>query len=353
MPPPLQPQYVTDTPTSFVIDGAGRLVDPHSLQYVIYDTSTDAKRAAPVQVFPVSGKAEAERISLGYFRAPYEPNSSEAKGRRLVRWFCTYQENGTPRSWATPWEVLEQGRVEQPNPLYALVSDLRAEGITPQRLPDVRAQDLLNRVTTIIADVTGRIFAPMPKIIQINGRGRKAIQLGEEIIAVEYVHLVPQGTGEITTGVDGLIVDGVVDGVGDPVDLDSLLIYSRHLSQRLIRPDDRNNPRIELQRGCFPRGRQNVMVSGVFGYTEYDGSPMGRTPDAIRRATIMLLSNEVSPLAGRESANQALRVTMEKTRDQTVMYAQPRAAGVGLSTGDLDVDMILSNYLRPPSMGAA
>ena len=28
----------------------------------------------------------------------------------------------------------------------------------------------------------------------------------------------------------------------------------------------------------FPKGTQNIQVTGVFGYTDYDGSTIGRTP---------------------------------------------------------------------------
>ncbi len=336
MPPPLQPPYVTDAPTTFIIDGGGRLVEPFQLQYIVFDTSTEAKLSTPLQVFPSSGRATAEEVSLGYYRAPYTPGGSEAKGRRAVRWYCTMEDGDTERTWTTPWEVLTGPLLETPWPRYALVSDLRAEGITTQRLTDVRAFELLDRASKIIADATGRVFAPVPKALTVSSKGRRSLLLGEEIIALDRV----------------LVSEGETNAA---LDVEEVLVFARHLSQRMFHPDDRNNPRLETRGGRFPDGRQNIHVFGVFGYTDPDGSPMGRTPEAIKRAAIMLVSREV-PLLGtssHEDASLQQRVIREKTRDQEVWFSPLEGGSSSGTTGVRDVDLLLASYVRPPALGAA
>ena len=104
----------------------------------------------------------------------------------------------------------------------------------------------------------------------------------------------------------------------------------------------------------WPRGSQNITLRGVFGYTEPDGSPSGKTPDLIRHATKLLVMREL-PLLGnadqREDAQRRYRLTSERTRDQS--YTLEALKLHGAFTGDPEIDNLLVAFVRPADVGAA
>jgi hypothetical protein len=94
--------------------------------------------------------------------------------------------------------------------------------------------------------------------------------------------------------------------------------------------------------------------SDVFGYTEPDGSPAGRTPEMIRHATKLLVMRDLPLLAStdqREDAQRRFRLTSERTRDQS--YTLEALKLHGAFTGDPEIDNILVAFVRPPDLGAA
>jgi hypothetical protein len=112
-------------------------------------------------------------------------------------------------------------------------------------------------------------------------------------------------------------------------------------------------PRLTLRRGRFTKGAGTVTVTGIWGYTEPDGTPMGRTPLAIRRACMLLVLRALAPLAHDTSleARSRWRLLEERTRDQSYRLGPP--TNVRPLTGDPEVDALLVHYLRPRPFGAA
>ena len=95
-------------------------------------------------------------------------------------------------------------------------------------------------------------------------------------------------------------------------------------------------------------------LSGLWGYTEPDGTPEGRTPPAIRRACMLLVLRWLSPLGDEDAAGDARnrwRIVEERTRDQSYKLAPVR--GSGAFTGDPEIDAILARNRRPLGLGAA
>jgi hypothetical protein len=116
-------------------------------------------------------------------------------------------------------------------------------------------------------------------------------------------------------------------------------------------------PRLTLRGGRrFPRGDGNVLAEGLWGYTEADGTPLGRTPAAIKRATLLFVVRRLTPLglAGAlDDPETQGRVVRMKTRDQEIAFAPPAAGARPVATGDAEIDRLLAPYRRPSGLGAA
>lgn len=369
-----QPAFYPTLPTTFVTDSRGFLITPFSLEVeVLTDAGDEAMVRTSVAIggdYPMG-----DRLGEGYFRAgSYDPHAEDwgpdplddpGPGRRTVRWFAVLEDGGPEVTWTTRTERLQGGPL--PNygvPYYALISDLRAESFAPGVLSDSRAATLLSLASRYIEAFTGRRFVAEPKELHLSGSGSARLQFSEPIVGIE---------------VDGVSVDlgGAVISTSLPYSRENLRIYSRHLTERLTQPDDRQNPKIEsylpigiayrawnsrhLSAYAFPEGSQNIAVRGVFGFTEPDGSPMGCTPMLIRHAAMLLVRRHM--LGGGIGAGGGAGggvVTQEKTRDQSVSYAAPGSIGsgragsplLGAFTGDPEIDTILAMFMRQVSLGA-
>jgi hypothetical protein len=220
---------------------------------------------------------------------------------------------------------------------------------------------LLGRIvlaSRYVEKVTGRFFEPRYLGINADGKGGRMLLLDMPIVAIE----------------DVLFETSPFLPSSQTIDPDLIRVYSRHLSQGLTMPDDRNDPKIELfhasediaavaafpfafTRLIFPFGQQNIIVQGVFGYTDPDGSIQGSTPALICHVTKMLVMREVDKLTDvskRDDAMKRFRIKSEKTREQSyTLEGLGAAKRYGLFTGDPDIDTILAMFIRPPKLGAA
>lgn len=370
-----QPAYYPHLPTTFVVDAEGFLVEPFSLEVeVLTEDGDEAMVRVPVAVgtdYPTG-----DRLGLGYFRAGsydpqaevWTPDPDPGAGKRIVRWYCVLENGGDEITWTTYTERLAGGaKPDLGVPYYALIADLRAEGFSSSVLSDARAAVLLARATQYVEMFTGRRFVPEPKDLALQGRGGPMLLLDEPIVGVDP---------------DGLRVDmqpyPASNATALPYSRDTIRVYSRHLTQRLRQPDDRQNPKIEvfdpvgireqiggrswLSRYAFPRGQQNVHLRGVFGFTEPDGSPMGRTPGLVAHAVMLLVRRHMAGggVGAGGGPSGAGAVTAERTRDQSVSYASPGSVGsgragsalLGAFTGDPEIDTILAAFMRQASMAA-
>jgi len=240
---------------------------------------------------------------------------------------------------------------------YASVSDLRDEGVTENEANDAWLQQRIALASRYIERVTGRFFEARAQTLKVDGTGKRTLLLGQPIISIDRV-----------------AIDAGPFRPGDLAVEPSLYrVYNRHLTQGLLLPDDRENPKLEFFHGddlagvrfepvrgltlcslVWPVGQQNVTVQGTFGYTEPDGSPTGRTPELIRHVAKLLVMRELPRLSDRdrrEDAAKRWRIASETTRDQS--YSLQALALQGEFTGDPEVDGILGGFMRPPALGAA
>lgn len=213
--------------------------------------------------------------------------------------------------------------------MYATALDLRAEGVTAAEASDARLELLLAEASSLIDRVTGWFFEPRLLTLTLSGRGAPSIELPVPPIRVDRLLL---GTMELSLDPSELLV------VGAPVQ------------------PGFDGPRFTRRHGrTFPRGHGNVVAEGLWGFTEYDGTPTGRTPPAIRRATMLLVLRSMAPLSDDASfeARSRWRIIEERTRDQSYRLDPARSATAGNFTGDPEVDALLAPYVRPTPIGAA
>lgn len=209
--------------------------------------------------------------------------------------------------------------------MYASVADLRNEGVTEASASDARLQALLAEATETIDHLTGWFFEPRELEIRLDGRGQAYLE--PSVVPIEL---------------DELWVEGV------RIDENRFRAWGAPVPARFVAP------RIVLLGARFPVGEGNVFARGTWGYTEDDGTLLGRTPWAIRRACMLLVVRNLPPVGDQDAVHEVRnrwKVVEERTRDQAYRLASIARASAPLS-GDEEVDQLLLRYMRPLELGA-
>jgi hypothetical protein len=333
-----------------------------SLKFEVFDISDEVKQLTPVRVFPGSNQQSinltTDRVSKGRYAASgWTVSGSQALGRHEIRWYVKTTPSASEVIQRKEFEVLPDiGGLNGAH--YCSVSDLRDEGMTTSMLSDLKAFKVINRVSRYIERVTGRIFEAQYRSMFVDGTAGPCLFLDDPVIGVEAlnVHVSPYEP----------------EGYVMPDDI--YVVYNRHLGG-LRSPDDRDHPRIELLNdrsnlfGYVTRsdppivphhaanvwnpGVQNVKVTGVFGYTDPDGSPWGATPEQLKHCAKLLCFREFPQMGSfddREERKERWRIRGERTEDQSVNFETLKHQGV--FTGDNEIDYILAQYTRPPQLAA-
>lgn len=245
---------------------------------------------------------------------------------------------------------------------YAQVQDLYDEGVPTSMFSPARVAKAITLGSRLFDEWTGRHFVPRLLTLDVDGEGGPLKQLDSPIIGIASVEFT------FTT----------FSPADLPIEEGDLRVYNRHIRNRMLEPDDREDPRIEFLRIenfrypretllgdtdllstaiGFPLSQQNVKIQGVFGYTDPDGSAFGQTPELVKEAVLRIALRKIQPLFSASSGGGAINVagpiTSEKTLDQSVTYSDAaiRAgshAFIGDFTGDPAVDQIVRTYRRPP-----
>lgn len=323
----------------------GVLVDVYSVAFQIFDKTT----GVGVQVYPAgAGTKQAvdvaedcpdgDRLGAGRYVARWTAPINENLGTHYIKWYIQLSDTSPEQTYTEEFEVLAEviGAGEYPASNYCLIQDMRDEGYTDvTKYPDSFLQQRIAMASRVIEASTGRFFFPKLLTFTIDGRGGPKLLLSDPIIAVTYVK---QSYGDFYAAEYDLL-----DG-------DGYRVYNRHITQNLTAPDDRANPKIELTGGVFPRRALNIEVSGYFGYTDYDGSSKGKTPDMIKHACKLMVARSLTKLAA-GGVFPRHRVVSETTRDQSYTLSPLGQTG-GLFTGDPEIDNILTYFMRPAGLGA-
>jgi hypothetical protein len=274
---------------------------------------------------------------------------------------------------AVPFRVLDDG-----HPLvagYAQIVDAIDQGF-PINDPTpcggysyTQAKQAIERASRYVEQITGRFFENRYLVNDYDGDGGPALQIDNPIIGMTDV------TFTFTTFTPADL----------PIEEGDLRVYNRHMRQNLTQPDDREDPRVEFLRTPnyrYPRAQlvgsvdilssfigftdsqQNVKLKGMFGYTDFDGTPFGKTPDLITEVTLRIAARYIGNLwtqiggAGVQPS-PAGAIMSERTMDQTVTYTNSGGSGTGnnafagVFTGDPEIDQLLALYMMPPRYRSA
>jgi len=254
----------------FFYQSTGVMTAPFSVEWKIYALEgTEIIASGEVDL-------DDDKVVDGYYVAAFDTTDSELvlnPGTHEIVWSYQEVEDGPTKTASYLFELLEAGPFRT-GAAYVGYAPATAEGAICAWSVKQR-QQAINRVSREIERLTGRFFFP------------------------RYVSNRHSVTHESRTlwfdapviGLSSIILEGGHPLIGvyvtTPYDLAGQRVYNRHLTG-LTSPDDRDNPRVqfvsmecdsELDSGAvFPVGNQHLLVSGVFGYTDPDGSPFGCTP---------------------------------------------------------------------------
>lgn len=343
-----------------------------NIRWEVTQVALDALVAAGFDAWLVemlSGPTWVE-ISRGTTRPPITPNGllyvyTDAAGPVDG---VTGDANGSYR--ATPYRTSD-GATDTPVSAskarrgYLVPQDIWDEGYVNPPWTPLKLWRGIDRATTMIDSICRQWFEPRYAQFVFNGTDHDQLWLDLPICALL-----------------ALLQDDTV------VDLGDVEVYNRHLTRGQLNPDDRMNPkvsyaldyppgyrgrrrRIYADSALFGAGRKNVLLKGVFGYTElgpgnYAGETVtdsqlplsyGQTPAEIKRAALLLALTFMLPAADQQDAFLQNRVTQIKTRDQSISFSDMSSSNSGDAsfglTGNIEVDNILMRYSGPLRMGAA
>lgn len=333
-----------------VQDTNGLLTDVYAASVQILDSAGATVLAkTPLDVEDVN------KVGTGRYAAAWAPGVATV-GQYSVRWYYQLTDTSDELSFDQEFELVATPYASTP---YCAVYDIRAEGVTTGMANDAKVQGWIARAGKYIEHFTQQTFAPAFKTLALDGRESRVLFLGEPIIALGDIAI----DYFTVFGANSLVIPG-----------ETLRVFNRHM-RGMLSPDDRLNPKLEFVHGndlggvnfsgetnaayslgqlIWPRGVKNVQVTGLFGFTEPDGSFVGATPFMIREAAklfVVRMMPQMADASARAEASQRDRIIMETTRDQSVQYATPWLKGA--LTGSYEIDSILYQYSRPPMFGAA
>lgn len=147
--------------------------------------------------------------------------------------------------------------------LFFNLDELRERGYSEEDYTDEELLVACEKILEIISLFTNQNFRLNNLTLKLDGQGVPELFLPLPIIGVTSI-----------TEEDGGLVDS-----GDYV------VYNREI------PDDKQNPKIIKTFGNFPKGNQNISVTGIFGFV--DGTI---PPSPILEVTYRLLPKALEPL---------------------------------------------------------
>lgn len=321
------------------------LVDPFSASFKI-DYIGDPESAPSAVITSTAIDLVADKLGTGRF--VLLTGSTAAWRYGTHRCVCVYSmvNGGRTYTQVIDFEVLDAVSFPAGGQSYTGYVSTRAlyeEGyfalsaVAPEKL-----HRHIDRESVRIEQLTDRFFEPRYITQKLDGNDKRTLLLDEAIIAIDQVALY-----------DSVAVLETAYGSTD------YNVANRHLDG-LLNPDDRYNPWLELTYdslytgGYWPEGRQNLWVSGVFGFTDperaSDGVLLGHQPTDLGPiiATLMIRFF-ADPTMSDQTTWRPGSVKKYKTRDQMIEFygASGNVDYTGGLLADAQLDQMLQRFVKP------
>jgi len=327
----------------------GFLVDIHSGTYIV-------QNVADAEVEPATIGTEttidvvAHKLGTGRYALLTGDTSTWSYGTHRVIVTYKLSATGVEHTQVIEFEIL--GAIDWVNGQgylgYASTRRIYGDGYALRAEVDVaQLHRRIREYSMLVNSWTGRMgFHPIYATLRLEGQDAEALLLEEAVIAI----------------------DQITDSYGNAYEAANYRVYNRHLDGG---PDDRYNPKVdrfvcETQDGrirvlgSWPQGNQNLLVSGVFGFTDPEPGEstveqvsLGTTPDDLARVIGVLISRQLQdPLVSDPTVQTPGSIRSMRTRDQAVTFggaagASGDAGTAGAMTGDPLLDQILVRYSKP------
>lgn len=338
---------------TFAHQAAGRMADLSALSFVVRDlTVTPAVTVVASTPVNVAACPAGNRLSLGRYVAPFTA-TAWSLGTHEIIWTYTPAAGGPSFPMRRRFEVVDPTEWATGRSYLAYLDSLRAQQLgivapTGGTITDI--QRALEEASRVVEQYTGRFFEPRYETLVLSSKGERSLSIGAPIVGIEEIGV--RGLNSLDTEIRAI------------VDLDLIAIHNRHL-RGVLSPDDRDAPRLAYELEIdplatltvdqlrFARGVHNIDVLGVFGYTDPDGTPVGKTPSLIQRAVAIIANRRLVDPLGDDPSADAGRIRSYRTRDQSISFFGASDTGTPSgATGDAQVDAILGQFRRPPQFGA-
>ena len=205
---------------------------------------------------------------------------------------------------------------------YNLIRDIRALGITDTAKTDWEVSEALLRAKNYIDDFCGREFAPVEQLVRITGSNSER--------GISY----PDKTLDVLFDIVDVINEVSI------VSTDTKT-YTDYLHFRGT--DYRNNPQISsaIAKDVY------YFASGIWGYTEYDKSAEGKTPEEIRKVSIQLTQRFLYENMGTGALEGLIKSEKTATQSYTLQDAGDLSGVSKIIGGEIEIKNILDRYTRP------
>lgn len=297
-----------------------------------------ASESSYTQVEPLAGwntlDITTSRISAGLYEVLYTVPLLAAVGEYSLE-IERRQNVDVLRKYRQEFEVVAAYVHEfDTDSQLCLIRDLRAEGVAIT-VPDLKLARSINRGDSWLERYCARVFQPRFNRVRLQCKAAGKIRCPEPLCWLQSV-----------------ATEENVD-----IDLSSIELNSRYLRGAQGAPsygsDDRDN--CFLKASSFVKGTY-YWITGVWGYSEADGSEVGCVPEQIRLAAINLgLKYQASLMGSGSGAIPAFtdRLIHEKTATQEYNLSPIDSGSISMVAGDSELYRILKQYRRPMQMGYA
>jgi len=201
---------------------------------------------------------------------------------------------------------------------YITLDEAKEEIALLKDQDDISDEQLESRILFIqeyIEKLTNQFFNLREKVFLVDSWGTRIITLPVPIISITKIEIDSENR----------FIEQ---------DLSGYIIFNRFF------PDDRDYPKIERKDAFFPKGNQNIKVTGTFGFL----NESLETPQPIKMVTKMLLLQWFKGVSESKTRLRDGKTYFKK--DERFETRITESLSIGNLTGDPEIDNILTRYRR-------